>query len=132
AVLGLTFKPETDDMREAPAIPILHRLFEAGARLQLFDPAGMDAARPLLPDANVTWCTSALDAADGADALVVLTEWNEFRAITPARLRERMRGTTVVDLRNIWDPDGMREEGLRYRSLGRSGPPRPVSIANVA
>ncbi|MBE7213424.1 MAG: UDP-glucose 6-dehydrogenase, partial [Gluconacetobacter diazotrophicus] len=105
-------------------IPILHRLFEAGARLRLFDPAGMDAARPLLPDTGVTWCASALDAADGADALVVLTEWNEFRALTPARLRERMRGTTVVDLRNIWEPEAMREGGLVYSSIGRPEPIR--------
>ncbi|WP_323991549.1 MULTISPECIES: UDP-glucose/GDP-mannose dehydrogenase family protein [Nguyenibacter] len=117
-VLGLTFKPETDDMREASSIPILHRLSEAGAKLRAFDPAGMDSARPLLPD-GVQYCRDALDAAAQADALVVLTEWNEFRALSPSRLSELMRGKVVVDLRNIWDPKTMREHGFQYESIGR-------------
>ncbi|NVN11183.1 UDP-glucose/GDP-mannose dehydrogenase family protein [Nguyenibacter vanlangensis] len=117
-VLGLTFKPETDDMREASSIPILHRLSEAGARLRAFDPAGMESARPLLPD-GVQYCRDALDAAAQADALVVLTEWNEFRALSPSRLGELMRGKVVVDLRNIWDPKTMREHGFQYESIGR-------------
>ncbi|WP_182955423.1 UDP-glucose dehydrogenase family protein [Gluconacetobacter tumulisoli] len=117
-VLGLTFKPETDDMREASSIPILHRLAAAGAGLRAFDPAGMTPARPLLPEAT-QYCADAQEAATGADALLVLTEWNEFRALSPARLRDVMKGDVVVDLRNIWDPQAMRAHGFRYSSVGR-------------
>jgi UDPglucose 6-dehydrogenase len=117
-VLGLTFKPETDDMRAASSIPILHHLASGGASLRAFDPAGMDAARALLPE-GVRYCRDALDAATGVDALVVLTEWNEFRALSPARLRELMKGDIIMDLRNIWDPNAMRAHGFQYESLGR-------------
>jgi UDPglucose 6-dehydrogenase len=118
AVLGLTFKPETDDMRDSPAIPILHRLAEDGADLRAFDPAGMEPARALLP-AGITYCRDALDAVEGADAAVVITEWNEFRALSPARLKGLMRGSVVVDLRNIYDPVAMHQAGLAYHSIGR-------------
>jgi len=117
-VLGLTFKPETDDMRDAPAIPIVSRLIEDGATVRAFDPEGMDQARPLLPGA-VVYCRDALDAAAGADALVLITEWNEFRALSPARLREAMRGNVVVDLRNVYDPVVMRQSGFTYLGIGR-------------
>src|SRR3954471_23051083 len=100
AVLGLTFKPETDDMRDAPSIPIVSRLAEEGAQVRAFDPVGMPHARTLLPP-EVTFCSDAYDAATGADALVVVTEWNEFRALSPARLREIMNGRLVMDLRNV-------------------------------
>jgi UDPglucose 6-dehydrogenase len=118
AIFGLTFKPETDDMRDAPAIPIVGRLAEDGAHIRAFDPAGMDQARPMLP-AAVTYCRDALDAAKGADLLVVVTEWNEFRAIAPERLREAMRGDLVVDLRNMYEPASMQAAGFRYQSIGR-------------
>jgi UDPglucose 6-dehydrogenase len=118
AVLGLTFKPETDDMREAPSLAILPRLAAAGAAIRAFDPAGVAYARQLLP-AAVEYADSALEAARGADALVLLTEWNEFRAIAPERLRAAMRGDVVLDLRNVWDPDAMRAAGFRYTSIGR-------------
>lgn len=118
AVLGLTFKPETDDMREAASIPILVRLAEQGAEIRAFDPVGMPAARPHLPQA-VTYCDSALDAATDADTLVVLTEWTEFRALAPGRLAAAMRGRVVVDLRNIFDPVAMQEAGFAYHSVGR-------------
>ncbi len=118
AVLGLTFKPNTDDMRDAPSIPIVHRLAENGAVLRVFDPVGMELARPLMPD-GMTWCSDALDAVTGADLVVVLTEWNEFRALPPARLSALMRGRLVVDLRNIWEPRAMREAGFFYHSIGR-------------
>jgi UDPglucose 6-dehydrogenase len=117
-ILGLTFKPETDDMREAPAIPIVGRLAEDGAAIRAFDPAGMESARPLLPE-SVVYCRDALDAARGADLLVVLTEWNEFRAIAPERLREAMRGNLIVDLRNLYEPAAMQAAGFRYHSIGR-------------
>jgi UDPglucose 6-dehydrogenase len=118
AVLGLTFKPETDDMREAPSLSVLPKLAAAGATLRAFDPAGMEAARPLLP-AGVHYAANALDAAEGADALVLLTEWNEFRALSPARLRRAMRGNVLLDFRNVYDPEAMRAEGFRYGSIGR-------------
>jgi UDPglucose 6-dehydrogenase len=119
AVLGLTFKPETDDMRDAPSIPIVARLAEDGAHIRAFDPAGMEQARPLLPP-SVAYCRDARDAALGADALVVVTEWNEFRAISPAMLRDVMRGDIIVDLRNVFDPVEMRGAGFAYSDIGRA------------
>ncbi len=118
AVFGLTFKPETDDMRDAPSIPIVGRLAEDGAMIRTFDPAGMEQAKPLLPG-SVVYCKSALDAAQGADVLVVATEWNEFRAIDPERLREAMAGDLVVDLRNMYEKASMQAAGFRYHSIGR-------------
>ncbi len=118
AILGLTFKPETDDMRDAPSIPIVGRLAEDGAVIRTFDPAGMDQARPVLPP-GVIYCTDAIDAAKGADLLVVVTEWNEFRAIAPERLREAMRGDLIVDLRNMYEKASMQAAGFRYQSIGR-------------
>ena len=118
AILGLTFKPETDDMRDAPSIPIVGRLAEDGAAVRAFDPAGMDQARPMLPT-SVTYCRDALDAAQGADLLVVVTEWNEFRALAPERLREAMRGDLIVDLRNMYERASMQAAGFRYQSIGR-------------
>ncbi len=124
AVLGLTFKPGTDDMRDAPSIPIIHRLVENGAEVRAFDPAGLDSARPHLPAAGVSYAKDALDAATGADVLLVLTEWNEFRALSPARLRALMRGRVVIDLRNIYDPAAMQAAGMTYSSIGRPSPRR--------
>lgn len=119
AVLGLTFKPETDDMRDAASVPIVWRLTEAGATIRAFDPVGVEQARPLLPE--VVYCRDALDAASGADALVLVTEWNEFRALAPQRLREAMRGDVVVDLRNVFEPAAMRAAGFAYTGIGRQG-----------
>ena len=118
AILGLTFKPETDDMRDSPAIPIVGRLVEDGATIRAFDPQGTEQARPLLPP-DITYCRDALDAATGADLLVVVTEWNEFRAIPPERLHAAMRGDLIVDLRNLYEPAAMRAAGFRYVSIGR-------------
>jgi UDPglucose 6-dehydrogenase len=118
AILGLTFKPETDDMRDAPSIPIIGRLVEDGATVRAFDPEGMGQARAHLPP-GVVYCRDALDAASGADLLIVVTEWNEFRAIDPQRLRESMRGNLVIDLRNLYEPAAMRAAGFRYQSIGR-------------
>ena len=122
AVLGLTFKPETDDMRDAPAISIVARLAGDGATIRAFDPEGMQQARTVLP-AGVTYCRDAFDAAQGADALVLITEWNEFRAMSPARLRETMRGNVLVDLRNVYDPVAMQQVGFDYHCVGR-----PVTV----
>lgn len=118
AVLGLTFKPETDDMREAPSLEIVPRLVAGGASVRAHDPEGMAAAKPLLPD-GVAYCAGALDAAQGADALVLLTEWNEYRNIAPARLAAAMAGRVLLDLRNVYDPAAMREAGFTYHSIGR-------------
>jgi UDPglucose 6-dehydrogenase len=120
AVLGLTFKPETDDMRDSPALSILARLGGDGAMIRAYDPEGMEQARPMLSPA-VTYCSDAFDAAAGADALLLITEWNEFRALSPARLREAMRGRVLVDLRNVWDPVAMRQAGFDYHGVGRPG-----------
>ncbi len=117
-VLGLTFKPETDDMRDAPSIPVVSRLVEDGATVRVYDPEGMGQARPLLPPA-VVYCKDALEATRDADAVVVLTEWNEFRALAPQRLSETMNGRIVVDLRNIYDPAAMRGSGFSYHCIGR-------------
>src|SRR5690349_2973558 len=120
AVLGLTFKPETDDMRDAPSLSIVARLAGDGAKIRAFDPEGMRQAKPVLPEC-VTYCRDAFDAAKGADALVLITEWNEFRALSPSRLRKAMRGRVLVDLRNVYDPIAMRKAGFEYHCVGRPG-----------
>ena len=118
AVLGLTFKPETDDMRDAPSIPIVSRLAEEGAAIRAFDPVGMAHARGMLPD-SVIFCSDAYDAATDADVLVLVTEWNDFRAIAPDRLKRTMRGNLIMDLRNVFDPSAMAAAGFDYRGIGR-------------
>ncbi|MBR0672866.1 UDP-glucose dehydrogenase family protein [Neoroseomonas soli] len=116
-VLGVTFKPETDDMRDAPSLVILPRLVAAGVEVSAYDPQPAHA-REALP-AAVRFADSALGAAEGADAVVVLTEWNEFRALSPDRLKAAMKGGVILDLRNVWDPVAMRAAGLAYSSIGR-------------
>jgi UDPglucose 6-dehydrogenase len=130
AVLGLTFKPETDDMRDSPSIPIVLRLIADGATVRAFDPEGMQQAREVLPR-SVIYCKDALDAAAGADALVLVTEWNEFRALSAARLRETMRGRVLVDLRNVYDPLAMHESGFAYHSVGRPASARGNGTARA-
>jgi UDPglucose 6-dehydrogenase len=120
AVLGLTFKPNTDDMRDSPSLAILPRLAAAGAAIRAFDPAGIDEARNLMPD--LVYCDDAYDAAAGADALVLLTEWNEFRALDLARIGRLLAEPLIIDLRNIYQPAEMAAAGLSYVSIGR--PPR--------
>ncbi len=118
AVLGLTFKPETDDMRDAPSLDIVPKLAAAGAVIRAFDPQGMSFARQLLP-ANVHYAANALDAMAGAEAVVLLTEWNEFRNISPEKIAGAMAGRIMLDLRNVYDPAAMREAGFTYSSIGR-------------
>ena len=118
AVLGLAFKPETDDMRESPALDIVTSLAAAGASITAYDPAAMEEARPLLPD-SVLYVASAQDCLKGADCAVMVTEWNEFRALTPQIFKQLMAVPKLVDLRNIYDPDSMREMGIEYQSIGR-------------
>jgi len=117
AVLGLTFKPNTDDMRDSPSLVILPALMAAGAEVSAFDPEGMAEARQLMPE--VRYCKSAEEAMTGADAMVLLTEWNEFRALDPHRIRALLRSPVVIDLRNVYNPADMREAGLQYSSVGR-------------
>ena len=118
AVLGLAFKPETDDMRDSPSLDIVPVLVAAGASIRAYDPKAMEEARHLLP-AAVNLQTSAELCLEGADIAVVITEWNEFRALTPDQFLRSMTGTTLVDLRNIYDPSAMRDAGLTYLSIGR-------------
>ncbi|MEO8559745.1 MAG: UDP-glucose/GDP-mannose dehydrogenase family protein [Rhodospirillales bacterium] len=117
AVLGLTFKPNTDDMRDSPALDIVPALIAAGAKVQAFDPEGMKEARKLMD--GPVWCNNAQDAIKDADALAIVTEWNEFRALDPKRIKGLMRGNVVVDLRNIYNPAEMAAAGFRYLSIGR-------------
>jgi len=117
AVLGLTFKPSTDDMRAAPSLDIIPALQAAGAKIRAYDPAGIVEAEKLLD--NVEFTSGPYLCAEGADALVIITEWNEFRALDTTRLKEAMAGDVVVDLRNIYSPDDMRSRGFNYTSVGR-------------
>ena len=123
-VLGLTFKPNTDDMRDAPSCAIISALQDAGARIRAFDPEGMDQARKVLTD--VEYANDAYSCAKGADALVLVTEWDAFRALDLARLRKILAAPVLVDLRNVYVPDDMRRHGFRYVSIGRpeAAPPR--------
>ena len=116
-VLGLAFKPNTDDMREAPSVELIHLLQSEGARVRVYDPVAMVNADHYLHD--VTLCRDAYDAAQGADALVVITEWNEFKHLALPTLREAMRRPIVVDGRNIYDPEEMNALGFIYRGMGR-------------
>ena len=117
AVLGVTFKPNTDDMREAPSLDIIPALQQAGARIRAHDPVGMSEAAQVLAD--VDWCSDAYDAMRDADALVIITEWNEFRALDLGQAKALMRMPVMVDLRNIYKPSDVRSLGFRYFSVGR-------------
>jgi len=117
AVLGLTFKPNTDDMRESPSLDIVPALQKAGATVRAFDPEGMGEAKPLL--AGVEWCDDAYDTMPDADVLVIITEWNQFRALDLDRVKSLMKAPVMVDLRNIYEPQSMEEDGFQYFSIGR-------------
>jgi UDPglucose 6-dehydrogenase len=117
AVLGLTFKPNTDDMRDSPSLSIVAVLQGSGARIKAFDPAGMKEAKKLLPD--IAYCDDAYGAIEGADAVVIVTEWNEFRVLDLPRVRKLMRAPLIIDLRNIYSPVEMAAAGFDYHSIGR-------------
>jgi UDPglucose 6-dehydrogenase len=121
ALLGLSFKPNTDDIREAPALEIAHLLSLEGARLRAFDPLAMEQARPYLPPGTVL-ARDPYDAATGADALVVVTEWNEFKQVDLRQLKAVMARPVIIDGRNIYDPREMRREGFEYYGIGRGRP----------
>ncbi len=117
AVLGLAFKPNTDDMRDAPSLVVVPRLIDAGATVRAFDPEGMDEARKVLN--GVAWCEDSYDAMTGSDAVVILTEWNEFRALDLGRTKSLLSAPLMIDLRNIYNPDEMLRNGFDYISIGR-------------
>jgi UDPglucose 6-dehydrogenase len=117
AVLGLSFKPETDDMRDAPSVDIIAGLEGRGVSVRAFDPVAMPQAEKLMP--SVTMCEDSYEACEGADALVIMTEWNQFRMLDLERIRSLLRAPVVVDLRNVYDPTQMRGAGFRYTCVGR-------------
>lgn len=116
-VLGVSFKPETDDIREAPAIDIIQALQEQGARIRVFDPVAMENFKVLFPD--LTYCHDPYQVAEGSDMLVFMTEWNQFRKLDMERLKTLLRAPHIVDLRNIYEPEQMKSKGLHYVCVGR-------------
>lgn len=116
-ILGVAFKPNTDDMRDAPALTIIQILQQAGAQVSATDPEAVEEAEKLLE--GVTWCKDAYETAQDADAVAIVTEWNEYRALDMSRLKEAMKGNVITDLRNIYKPEEMREQGFEYSSIGR-------------
>lgn len=117
AMLGLTFKPNTDDMRDSPSLPIVAALLEAGATVKAYDPAGMNEAKKMMPD--VTYCEETYATMDGADVLAIVTEWNEFRSLDFDRVKKLLSSPILVDLRNVYAPDDMERIGFDYHSIGR-------------
>ena len=125
AVLGLTFKANTDDMREAPSIPLIVALQDMGAKVRAYDPAGMEQAKQVMPD--IGYCDDAYECVADADAVVIATEWEQFRALDLERVRDLMARPVVVDLRNIYRPEDMSRMGFAYSSVGRSSTPATAS-----
>ena len=117
AILGLTFKPNTDDMRNSPSLDIIPALQAAGAKIRAYDPEGMDEARMMLD--GIEYCDDAYDTLPNSDALVIITEWNVFRAMDMHRVKDLSNSPVLVDMRNIYDPETMRELGFTYVSIGR-------------
>ncbi|MEP9370476.1 UDP-glucose/GDP-mannose dehydrogenase family protein [Xanthobacter sp. VNH20] len=128
AVLGLTFKPNTDDMRDSPAIAIVNTLLDRGVKVRAYDPEGMEEAKKVLP-AGVHYGSGPYEIAEGADAIVIVTEWDAFRALDFAKLKTIMTQPVLVDLRNIYRPDEMAEAGFTYDSVGRPG--KQVGARNI-
>ena len=129
AVLGLTFKPNTDDMREAPSLAIVAALQDAGAAIRAYDPEGMDQARQAMED--VTFCANAYECVENADALVIVTEWDAFRALDFQRIKGLMKAPVLVDLRNIYRPDDVRSKGFTYVDVGRGTLQQALDKGNV-
>ncbi len=116
-ILGLAFKPNTDDMREAPSVELIHLLTNEGAQIKAYDPVAMEVAKGVLPD--ITYCSDVYKVAEGSDALIIATEWNEFKHLDMARIRGLMRQPILIDGRNIYEPQKMKELGFFYRGIGR-------------
>jgi UDPglucose 6-dehydrogenase len=130
AVLGLTFKPNTDDLRESPSIELITALQDMGARVRAYDPVAMEQAKQVLAD--VTYCRDPYDCAEEADAIVIVTEWEQFRALDFGRLRDLMACPVMVDLRNVYRPDDMKKYGFAYTSVGRLPNRPPVNLVGTA
>jgi UDPglucose 6-dehydrogenase len=126
AVLGLTFKPNTDDMREAPSIPLIMALQDMGAKVRVYDPEGMQQARQVLTD--VTYCEDTYDCVEEADAAVIVTEWEQFRALDFEKVKELMACPVIVDLRNVYRPEDMLKQGFAYTCVGRSSGLQPANV----
>jgi len=120
AVLGLTFKPATDDMRDAPSLSIIPPLVDKGALVVAHDPHSVEEAKPLLP-AAVEYCDDIYSAVEGADAVVLMTEWNAYRGLNLERVLDLMSGNVFVDLRNVYEPELMADKGFNYVCVGRQG-----------
>jgi len=119
AILGLTFKPGTDDMRDSASLVIIPELLRAGARVRVYDPQGMNEAKKLLAEGDITWCKNAYETMEGAEALVLLTEWNEFMRLDLQKVKKLLKIPLVIDLRNIYKREEMSRMGIRYVSVGR-------------
>ena len=130
AVLGLTFKPNTDDLREAPSIALITALQDMGARIRAYDPVGMEQAKQVLAD--VTYCRDPYDCVEEADAVVIVTEWEQFRALDLQRVRDLMACPVMVDLRNVYRPEDMKKYGFAYSSIGRLPSKQPVDLVGAA
>jgi UDPglucose 6-dehydrogenase len=116
-ILGLSFKPNTNDLRESPSLFIINKLHKGGAKIRAYDPVAMEDARNIMP--KVTYCKDAYDAAKGSDAVVIVTEWNQFRNLDFSRIKKSAKGRFLFDLRNIYEPERLRKMGFRYYSFGR-------------
>ncbi|NIR51192.1 UDP-glucose/GDP-mannose dehydrogenase family protein [candidate division KSB1 bacterium] len=116
-ILGLSFKPNTDDLREAPSLVIIEALLKDGAIIKAFDPVAMDSARKIFP--NITYCDDTYKAAENCDALIFITEWNQFRSLDLDKIKQGMKSPTIIDLRNIYNPTKMRQKGFNYTCVGR-------------
>lgn len=127
AILGLTFKPNTDDVREAPSVALITALQDMGARVRAYDPVGMEQAKQILAD--VTYCQGPYDCVEEADAVAIITEWEQFRALDLERLRDLMACPVMVDLRNVYRPEDVKKYGFAYTSVGRLPTQQPVNLA---
>ena len=116
-ILGVSFKPETDDIREAPALDIVQQLLDLGGAVRAFDPVALENFAKLFP--QVTYCADPYQVAEGSDVLVLMTEWNQFRQLELDRIKSLLRSPKIVDLRNIYEPERMRHAGFQYMGVGR-------------
>jgi len=129
AILGLTFKPNTDDVREAPSLALITALQDMGAQVRAYDPVGMESAKQVLTE--VTYCRDPYDCVEEADAVVIVTEWEQFRALDLERVRDLMACPVVVDLRNVYSPEDMKKYGFAYTSVGRLPTQQPINLVDA-
>ena len=117
-ILGLSFKPNTDDIRDAPSVDIINNLLKRGVKIKAYDPVAMEEARKIFSD-NIIYCKDSYQAADGSDALVLITEWNQFRNLDLIKIKGLLKSPIIIDLRNVYDPQKMKELGIKYAGVGR-------------